>query len=65
MATPNPLAPAAASLAELTPPASSGPTNHITLGWLTDPSTPCPDQADKLDQILAALSQQVALAIHI
>ena len=50
-----PPAPAAASslVAPVTPPASSGPIDHATLGQLVDPNAPCPKQADKLDQILA------------
>ena len=60
-----PPAPAAASsLVDVAPPALGDPTDHATLDWSMDTSAPCPHQADKLDQILAMLSQQTALAIQ-
>ena len=65
IAGPHSPAPAAASkLLDLTPLTIGGTTNDVPTGGLADASAVCHDQAFKLDQILAALSQQTALAIQ-
>ena len=55
---------AASKLSKLTPLSTRGATDGAPTGQLAEASAVCPDQTAKLDQILAALSQQTVLAIQ-